>query len=58
MANKRKQKKKATSESLKVAVENISCEIDYEKLAEAIVKAQEISKSQDFGFNRCFKHGT
>lgn len=47
MANKRKQKKKATSESLKVAVENISCEIDYEKLAEAIVKAQEISKSQE-----------
>ena len=47
--NKRKQKKKLDNEQLKVVVENISCSVDinYDKLAEAIVKAQDLAKEQE-----------
>lgn len=47
--NKRKQKKELDNEQLKVVVENISCsvDIDYDKLAEAIVEAEKRANEVD-----------
>ena len=47
MANQRKKNKKMNNELKKIEIGTVSCEINYDKLAEAIVKAQELEKSRE-----------